>query len=254
MPNLSRSESQTMTASPDPTALDPGLLPADRELVFVDCEMTGGHVERNEIIEIGAVRTRLPGLTVLGELHVKVAPRTMRGSNRDSIRIAGYNPKEWRSAVDIAVALEQLAAFAPGALLVGWATHHDLLFLEAACTRCERLPIFSEAYLELQRWAQARFRMSRSPGLQMIADRLKIVRDEEHSALEDALVTFEVMRMLWRFGPEELEQMIHELSWNSYAELAGEISLSDEAIARRLAEIRPYVVTDVSHEALLARH
>jgi DNA polymerase III epsilon subunit-like protein len=242
-----------VAANPDPAALEPGALTAERELVFVDCEMTGGHIERNEIIEIGAVRTRIPTLAVPGELHVKVTPRTMRGSNRDSIRIAGYNPKEWRSAVDIAVALEQLADFAQGALLVGWATHHDLLFLEAACTRCERLPIFSDAYLELQRWAQARFRLDRTPGLQMIADRLKIVRDQEHSALEDALVTYEVFRMLWRFGPDELEQVVPQLSWSSYAELAGEITLSDEEIARRLAELRPYVITDVSHDGLLAR-
>jgi hypothetical protein len=87
----------------------------------------------------------------------------------------------------------------------------------------------------------------------MIADRLKIVRDQEHSALEDALVTYEVFRMLWRFGPEELEQAIPQLSWNSYAELAGEITLSDEEITRRLAELRPYVITDVSHDGLLAR-
>ncbi len=221
--------------------------------MFVDCEMTGGNIDRNEIIEIGAVRSRLPELPVLGELHVRVAPRTMRGSNRDSIRIAGYDPKLWKSAVDIAPALDQLAAFAEGALLVGWATHHDLLFLEAACTRVGRPPLFTDSYLELQRWAQARFRMGRTPGLQAIADRLKIVRDEEHSALEDALVTFEVFRMLWRFGPEELDRVLPELTWNSYAELAGEIAISEEEVAARLAELTTYLVTDVSHEALLAR-
>jgi hypothetical protein len=87
----------------------------------------------------------------------------------------------------------------------------------------------------------------------MIADRLKIVRDEEHSALEDALVTFEVFRMLWRFGPEDLDAVIPQLSWNSYAELAGEIALSDEEVDHRLAELRRFVLTDVSHETLLSR-
>ncbi len=240
-------------------AIEPDLNPSeprvarDQELVFVDCEMTGGNIDKNEIIEIGAVRTRLPALAVLGELHVRVAPRTMRGSNRDSIRIAGYDPKLWKSAVDIAVALDDLAAFAGGAMLVGWATHHDLLFLEAACTRVGRPPIFTDAYLELQRWAQARFRMGRSPGLQAIADRLKIVRDEEHSALEDALVTYEVFRMLWRFGPDELDGVMAELSWDSYAELAGAITIADAEAATRLAELSPHLIADVSHEGLLER-
>ncbi len=234
------------TSQPEPIA-------PDRELVFVDCEMTGGNIDRNEIIEIGAVRSRLPALPVFGELHVRVAPRTMRGSNRDSIRIAGYDRKLWKSAVDIAVALDQLAAFAEGALLVGWATHHDLLFLEAACARVGRPPLFTDAYIELQRWAQARFRVGRTPGLQAIADRLKIVRDEEHSALEDALVTYEVFRMLWRFGPQELDRVLPELTWNSYAELVGEIKLPEEEVAARLAELRPYLITDLSHEELLAR-
>jgi DNA polymerase III epsilon subunit-like protein len=241
-----------MAIEENPAAAASGLAP-DQELVFVDCEMTGGHIDRNEIIEIGAVRTRLPALPVLGELHVRVTPRTMRGSNRDSIRIAGYDPKLWKSAVDIAVALDDLAKFAAGSLLVGWATHHDLLFLEAACTKVGRAPIFTDSYLELQRWAQTRFRMGRSPGLQAIADRLKIVRDEEHSALEDALVTFEVFRMLWRYGPDELERVMPELDWNSYADLAGPITMSDGDATTRLAELHPFLITDVSHEGLLER-
>lgn len=232
---------------------DPDLLSPQHELVFIDCEMNGGDATRNEIIEIGAVRTRLPSLPLLDELHTRVAPRSMRGSNRDSIRIAGYRPREWRNAVDIAVALERLAAFAEGAIVVGWAAHHDLLFLEVACERCGRPPIFRDVYVDVQRWAQARFRLSRTPGLQAIADRLKIVRDQEHSAIDDALVTYEVFRMLWRFAPEEWDQVIPQLSWNSYAELAGEIVLSEEQVARRLAELRLHVVTDLSRGSLVAR-
>jgi len=77
----------------------------DHDLVFLDCEMTGGDAERNDIIEIGAVRSRLPDLPMLDELHVKVAPRTTRGTNLTSMRIAGYSPKEWKSAVMIDEAL-----------------------------------------------------------------------------------------------------------------------------------------------------
>src|SRR2546428_8300346 len=63
----------------------------DRDLAFLDCEMTGVDPERNEIIEIGCARTRLPALESPAELGVKVVPRTMRGSDRNSIRIASYS-------------------------------------------------------------------------------------------------------------------------------------------------------------------
>ena len=48
----------------------------ESDLVFLDCEMSGGDADRHDIIEIGAVRTQLHDLSVLGELSLKVAPRT----------------------------------------------------------------------------------------------------------------------------------------------------------------------------------
>ena len=48
-----------MTASQDQDTAQSGPLSADAELVFVDCEMTGGNIDKNEIIEIGAVRVQL---------------------------------------------------------------------------------------------------------------------------------------------------------------------------------------------------
>src|SRR5207237_1763970 len=122
-------------------------------------------------------------------------------------------------------ALADLRTLADGCLLVGWATHHDLAFLNVAAARLGMEPFFPEGYVELQNWAQRRFGLHNTPGLQRIADQLKIVRDEEHSALEDALVTYEVFRMLWRYGPEELPRVAPQLDWNSYVELSGPIAL-----------------------------
>jgi DNA polymerase III alpha subunit (gram-positive type) len=222
-------------------------------LVFLDCEMTGGDAERNDIIEIGAVRSRLPDLPVLEELHIKVAPRTTRGTNQTSLRIAGYSAKAWKSAVSVDDALRRLQGFAAGSMLVGWATYNDLLFVLAAATRVGMEGLVGNAYIEIQDWAQQRLHFTTSPGLQRVANHLKIVRDQEHSAIEDALVTYEVFRMLWRYSPEELDLTAPALNWDSYAELMGPISLSaEDANARRL-ELARYVVTDTSREALLAR-
>ena len=221
-----------------------------RDLVFLDCEMTGGDAERNEIIEIGCVRTRLPHLPVVAEYGVKVAPRTMRGSDRNSIRIAHYNPKEWKNALPVEEAFDQLREVAEGCLLVGWATHNDLVFLHATAQRLGVEPLFSEGYFELQDWAQQRFGTPRSPGLQRIANELKIVRDEEHSALEDALVTYEVFRMLWRFGPIELHEILPGLDWTSYAELAGEIELDAVTQAERREELSQFLITSYTRETL----
>lgn len=224
-----------------------------RDLAFLDCEMTGGDPERHEIIEIGCVRSHLPRMAKLGEFGTKVAPRTMRGSSKGSVRIARYSPAQWKGAIDIDPALRQLRDFANGSLLVGWATHHDLLFLNAAARRLGVEPFFTDGYIELQDWAQARFRLPRKPGLQRIADQLKVVRDEEHSALEDALVTFEVFRMLWRYSPEDLERELPELGWDSYQTLGGDVMLNEAEIARRTAEVASYIAADTSPEALLAR-
>jgi len=71
--------------------------------------------------------------------------------------------------------------------------------------------------------------------------------------MEDALVTYEVFRLLWRHSPEELDLVTPTLDWNSYAELTGPISLGPvDADARRL-ELARHAVTETSREALLAR-
>ena len=222
-------------------------------VVFLDCEMTGGDPERNDIIEIGAVRSRLPDLVVLGELSMKVAPRGTYGASLQSMRIARYSPKEWKSAVPAEEALRRLQEFVSDGVLVGWATYNDLLFVQAAATRVGIEGLVGDAYVELQDWAQARLRLPRSPGLQRVADVLKIVRDQEHSAIEDALVTYEVFRMLWRYSPEELDVVLPTLNWDSYADLAGPISLHLAAAEARRTELARYVVTGTSRDALLAR-
>ena len=223
------------------------------DVVFLDCEMTGGDSDRNDIIEIGAVRSQLPDLTIIGELSVKVAPRGTHGANLDSMRIARYAPKEWKSAVSIDEALRRLQEFAAGSALVGWATYNDLLFVLAAATRAGIEGLVGDDYIELQDWAQERLHLPRSPGLQRVADQLKIVRDQEHSAIEDALVTYEVFRMLWRYGPEELDLAAPTLSWDSYIDLAGPIGLNPAVAEERRTELARYVVTGTSREALLAR-
>lgn len=224
-----------------------------RDLAFIDCEMNGGDFRRHEIIELGCVRSRLPDLPLLDQLGTKVAPRSTRGSNLGSVRIARYSPRDWRSAPPLESALDQLRQLAGGCLAVGWATHHDLLFLNAAAHRLGQPLLFQDGYLELQDWARDRFSVPRRPGLQRIADQLKIGRDQEHSALEDALVTYEVFRMLWRFDFTELKRVLPDLGWESYAELSGPIELPEEAIHQRTDELASYLINDVSDEALARR-
>jgi DNA polymerase III alpha subunit (gram-positive type) len=224
-----------------------------RDLVFIDCEMTGGDADKHDIIEIGAVRSRLPDVQVVNQLSVKVAPRTTRGTNINSLRIAGYSAKEWKSAVSIDEGLRRLQEFSEGCVLVGWATYNDLLFIQSAAERVGVEGLVGDAYLELQDWAQKRLGYPRSPGLQRVADQLKIVRDQEHSAIEDALVTYEVFRILWRFAPNGFTEAVSALDWNSYADLAGPIALAASDAETRRLELASYVVTGTSREHLLKR-
>src|SRR5947208_2494447 len=73
--------------------------------------MTGGDPERNEIIEIGCARTRLPGLEAPANLGARVVPRTMR----DADELGQAIPRlDWDSyatlAGPIALSPEQVAA------------------------------------------------------------------------------------------------------------------------------------------------
>ncbi|MBM2810320.1 MAG: Exonuclease RNase and polymerase [Chloroflexi bacterium] len=234
-------------------AADSGLAHLEKDLVFFDCEMTGGDLDRHDIIEIGAVRSRLPELSVVAELSLKVEPRTTRGANQTSLRIAGYSAKDWKSAVSMQEALSQLGEFAAGGIFVGWATYNDLLFVQAAVARLGMENFAGDAYVELQDWAQQRLHLALTPGLQRVANQLKIVRDEEHSAIEDALVTYEVFRMLWRYDSEEIDRILPSLDWNSYADLTGPIEVSDaQATARRL-ELARYIMVGTGRDELLAR-
>jgi DNA polymerase III alpha subunit (gram-positive type) len=225
----------------------------NKDLVFLDCEMTGGDPEKNDIIELGAVRSRLPELEIVDQLSVKVAPRTTRGTNQNSLRIAGYSAKEWKSAVSMDEALGQLQKFSDDSVLVGWATYNDLLFVLAAATRAGINGLVGDAYIELQDWAQKRLGLARTPGLQRVADQLKIVRDQEHSAIEDALVTYEVFRIIWRYGPSEFDAAVAGLDWNSYAELSGPIMLAPADVDARREELARYVVYGTTRDHLLAR-
>jgi DNA polymerase III alpha subunit (gram-positive type) len=225
----------------------------EKDLVFLDCEMTGGDPEKNDVIEIGAVRSRLPSLEIVDQLSVKVAPRTTRGTNQNSLRIAGYSAKEWKSAIPIDEALRRLQELSADSVLVGWATYNDLLFILAAATRAGIDGLVGDAYVELQDWAQDRLRLPRTPGLQRVADQLKIVRDQEHSAIEDALVTYEVFRILWRYSPAEFDDAVPSLDWNSYAELSGPIKLGPAEVDARREELARFVVHGTSRDVLLAR-
>lgn len=240
-------------AQPPPADCSPAMEFLGCDLVFLDCEMTGGNLDRHDIIEIGAVRARLPEVSVIDQLSVKVAPRTIHGADQSSLRVAGYSQKGWKAAVPIDDALRRLQAFADGCLLVGWATYNDLLFVQAAVERAGLGKLLGDAYVEVQDWAQARLHFARAPGLQRVADQLKIGRDQEHSAIEDALVTYEVFRILWRYSPEELDLTVRALDWTSYAALAGPIVLNPAEANERRQELVRYVVSETSREALLDR-
>jgi len=65
----------------------------ERDLVFLDLEMTGLKID-NEIIEIGWLRVDQKTLEIKEEVNIKIKPKRIDLADRKALEIINYNEKD----------------------------------------------------------------------------------------------------------------------------------------------------------------
>lgn len=171
----------------------------DVTFVTVDLETTGAHAQREEITEIGAVKTR--GGEVVGEFSTLVRPEQAVISAFVE-RLTGITNGMVAGAPTIHAVLPSFLEFSRGAVLVAHNAGFDIGFLKAACARLDyQWP--NPHVLDTVRLARhvAPRPEVRNHKLATLAQHFATQTPPTHRALDDARATNEILHHLFeRFG------------------------------------------------------
>ena len=172
----------------------------DRKLIFIDLEMTGSDPDKHEIIEIGWLIVEGRTFKVLSEYEAKIKPEHIESADPEGIKVAGYSEEGWKGAKDLKDAVKKLANVAPNAYLTGSVIHNDWQFLERAFEKFKVRPNFSLRTLSVDSIAYSKLynqKKIKAVGMRSgIAKYFKIKYPEEHGALVDAKLSYEVFKKL----------------------------------------------------------
>lgn len=165
--------------------------PALNETVAVlDLEATGGHMQNDEIIEIGAVKLGPDGyheLNVLNDPGRPIPPFI--------VKLTGINDAMVRGAPPLEHSLERLAGFLEGTTVVIQNATFDLAFLEP---RFARLGIkLQSPVVDTINLARRTLPGKRRRGLDSLASLYGVKIEARHRAIGDARATLGITRELY---------------------------------------------------------
>ena len=162
------------------------------DYVVLDLETTGLSPERDEIIEIGAVRAERGELT--GAFSQLVNPGFPVSGFITNL--TGIGNAMLAGAPGLDEVLPQFLRFVGGSVVVGHNVSFDLGFLDAACRR--RLGVsFANDYVDTMRLSRRLFPQYRHHRLCDLTERFGVEAPVSHRALADVLQTrdcYEYMR------------------------------------------------------------
>jgi DNA polymerase III epsilon subunit-like protein len=168
------------------------------EAIFVvDLEMSGPNAMMHEVLDLGGVRTRLaPGLPEMGYWGARVRPKHIGNAVPGALKVVGYSPKAWKTALDIETAFARFTELGAGAIVTGWGIGQDIAFIVESLRRLGRPWPFAPVALDVQPVARVLLggggQVDRY-NLGHVADRLGIGRLGEHGALADAYAAYDVL-------------------------------------------------------------
>lgn len=169
----------------------------DRVYVALDLETTGLEVNRDHIIEVGAVKFR--GAEVIDAFETYVNPYAPIPQFVQ--RLTGIRQRDVDAAPPFAVVAGQLAQFVGSLPLVGHNVSFDLEFLAK-----HGLPLSNPSY---DTWDLAAVLLPRAAeySLPLLAKGLGITHDRPHRALDDAQITRQVFLALLEYA-EDLDPAV----------------------------------------------
>lgn len=164
------------------------------KIAFVDIETTGLDPDTHEIIDIGAVIYDNE-TAVVEEFSVKVRPHNLKHADPEALALNGYSDVEWKEAVELDVALRNLASLCQGAYFLAYNATFDWAFLHSAFKRRRievpfhhhRLCVMSMAWYKIPRGKVKSYSLKTVCVYLGIAPEPKI-----HRALAGAQKAFEV--------------------------------------------------------------
>ena len=188
------------------------LLYGATSLFVVDLEMSGSNAQLHEVIDLGGIRCALdPELTEAEAWGSRVRPKHIGNANPGALKVVGYSPKAWKSAIELDAAFDRFAEVGKGAIIAGWGIGQDMAFLTESMRRLSRPWPFAGIALDIQPIARKllgggqvdRFNLGH------VADRLGIGRMGEHGALADAYATYDVLvKLVERARAEALDSSL----------------------------------------------
>ncbi len=166
-------------------------------LFVVDLEMSGPNAQVHEVLDVAGVRAslahQLPEEEAWG---ARVKPRHIGNAVPAALKVVGYSPKAWKSALELEEALERFSELGRDAVITGWGIGQDMAFLVETFRRLQRPWPFATVALDVQPIARGLLRGGGQVdrfNLGHVADRLGIGRMGEHGALADAYATYDVL-------------------------------------------------------------
>jgi DNA polymerase III epsilon subunit-like protein len=149
------------------------------------------------------LRGKLPEEEAWG---ARVKPKHIGNAVPAALKVVGYSPKEWKTALDLEEALEKFSAAGKGAVVTGWGIGQDMAFLVETFRRLQRSWPFAPVALDVQPIARTLLKGGGQVdrfNLGHVADRLGIGRMGEHGALADAYATYDVLVKLLELPPAD---------------------------------------------------
>lgn len=154
--------------------------------VVIDLETTGLNPRQDEIMEIGAVKTR--NGEVIDEFHTFVKPEQLK---EKSLKITGITEEMLKNAPRIEEVVERLYDFLEGCVLVAHNADFDVTFLQNTFSKFGLS--FNPPYIDTLRLANALLRNKiKSFSLDKLVDYFGLGTFQHHRALDDARVTVKV--------------------------------------------------------------
>jgi DNA polymerase III alpha subunit (gram-positive type) len=176
-------------------------------LFVVDLEMSGPNAQMHEVLDLAGVRAQLRGKLPEEEAWgARVKPKHIGNAVPAALKVVGYSPKEWKTALDLEEALEKFSAAGKGAVVTGWGIGQDMAFLVETFRRLQRTWPFAPVALDVQPIARTLLKGGGQVdrfNLGHVADRLGIGRMGEHGALADAYATYDVLVKLLELPPAD---------------------------------------------------
>ena len=165
-------------------------------LAFTDIETTGLNRQKHEIIEIGLLIAKQPELKIIDTWEAKIKPLNLRAADPAALKLTGYNSKDWELALQPKAALEAFSRKTKNCILVGHNVAFDRPFLEDNFRRWNVPVRWDYHSLDTTTLAYLKLGSKQKLRLSEIAKTLKIKREKEHAAMDDAVTCYKVFKKL----------------------------------------------------------